>query len=224
MIFGYLGYWILRILLADFASGIATPGGRINVVLANYAAWSFAWLGAIWIVLVRRRGIGLPALGYVTPPQRWAMLGILLGFIALLAAFLIFMLLRPVLGDRPEVDLRQVFGDEFTVVHAVALLLYAGVLVPIAEELVFRALIFRWLRERMDFRPAALVTAGIFGLMHQRIEQMVIAGLLGVVLAWLYERSRSLVPAILMHQTYNSLNLMLTFAVIWFGGPNSAAS
>ena len=95
------------------------------------------------------------------------------------------------------------------------MLLYGGFLVPLSEELLFRGLLFRWLRQRLDFWPAALISAAAFGLAHIRFDQMVVAGLLGLPLAWLYERSRSLAPAILMHQVYNSLVLMLTFAVVW---------
>jgi membrane protease YdiL (CAAX protease family) len=88
--------------------------------------------------------------------------------------------------------------------------------VPVAEELVYRGLIFRWLRDRLDFRTSALISAAAFGLSHRRVEQMVIAGLLGFVLAWFYERSRSLLPSILLHQTYNCLTMILTFAAMWF--------
>src|SRR5262249_810056 len=100
-------------------------------------------------------------------------------------------------------------------IHAAAVLLYGGFLVPLIEELVFRGLLFRWLRQRFDFWPAAFISAATFGAAHIRIDQILIAGLLGLPFAWLYEKSRSLAPAMLMHQTYNSLVLMLTFAVVW---------
>jgi membrane protease YdiL (CAAX protease family) len=207
-----LGFLLLR----ELAAGIATPGARINYLLAYFAAWAFAWLAAIWIVFVRRRGLTLAALGYTAPAPVWAVRGVAAAFAALPAAYMLQALLQPVLGTKSAMNLQQYFGGaDFTVVHAAAVLLYGGFLVPLAEELLFRGLLFRWLRQRLDFWAAAGISAAAFGIAHQRPDQMVIAGLLGLPMAWLYEKSRSLAPAILMHQTYNSLVLMLTFAVVW---------
>ena len=126
-------------------------------------------------------------------------------------------LLRPVFDQQSGVNLQQLFGgSDFTLIHAATILLYGGFLIPLAEEMIFRGLIFRWLRQRFDFWPAAFISAAAFGAAHIRPDQVIIAGLLGLALAWLYEKSRSLAPAILMHQTYNSLVLMMTFAVVWF--------
>lgn len=205
------------LILREVAAGAATAGARMNYMLGFYAAWTFAWLAAIWFVFVRRRGMSFADLGYVVPTPRWAARGCIGGFLALPLAFALYMVLRPVFGTQSSVNLQQYFGGEdFTPIHAVAVLLYGGFLVPIAEELLFRGLLFRWLRQRFDFGAAAFISAAVFGVAHARPDQIVIAGLLGLPMAWLYEKSRSLAPAILMHQTYNSLALMMTFAAVWF--------
>lgn len=202
--------------LSEIAAGITTAGGRINYLLAYFAAWTFAWLAAIWFVFVRGRGLSFADLGYTFVERRWAMMGIGAAFGALPLAYVLLALLRPVLSVETGTRFRALLGgDEFTAIHAAAVLLYGGFLVPLAEELLFRGLIFRWLRQRLDFWPAAFISAATFGAAHIRVDQAIIAGLLGLPLAWLYEKGRSLAPSILMHQTYNSLVLMLTFAVVW---------
>jgi membrane protease YdiL (CAAX protease family) len=202
--------------LRELAAGVTTVGERINYLLGYFAAWCFSWLAAIWFVFVRGRGMSFADLGYTIPPRMWAGRGVMFAFAALPIAYGLLALLRPVLDIKSGATLQQYFGGpDFTLIHAATILLYGGFLVPLAEELLFRGLIFRWLRQRLDFWPAAVISGSAFGLAHVRFDQMVIAGLLGLPLAWLYERSRSLAPAILMHQTYNSLVLMLTFAVVW---------
>lgn len=204
------------LVLREMAAGVTTPGARINYLLGYFAAWTFAWLAAIWVVFVRRRGLTFADLGYTAPSRIWALRGVFAAFGALPAAYLLQAMLQPVLGTQSALNLRQYFGGaDFSVLHAATVLLYGGFLVPLTEELLFRGLLFRWLRQRFAFWPAALLSAAAFGIAHQRPDQMVIAGLLGLPLAWLYEKSRSLAPAILMHQTYNSLVLMLTFALVW---------
>ena len=216
LLLGLALFGVAFAVIRETAAGITTPGARINYLLAYFAAWTFSWLAAIWIVFVRGRGLSFADLGYTMPERMWAARGILFAFAALPIAYVLLALLRPVLDVTSSANLQQYFGgDEFTMVHAVAVLLYGGFLVPLTEELVFRGLLFRWLRQRLAFWPAAFISGAAFGLAHIRVDQMVIAGLLGLPLAWLYERSRSLAPAIVMHQAYNSLVLMLTFAIVW---------
>jgi membrane protease YdiL (CAAX protease family) len=216
ILLGLALFGIAFLVLRELAAGVTTVGTRINYLLAYFAAWCFSWLAAIWFVFVRGRGMSFADLGYTIPPRLWAARGVMFAFGALPIAYALLALLRPLLDIKTGASLQQYFGGpDFTLIHAAAVLLYGGFLVPLAEELLFRGLIFRWLRQRLDFWPAAVISAGAFGLAHIRFDQMVIAGLLGLPLAWLYEKSHSLAPAILMHQTYNSLVLMLTFAVVW---------
>lgn len=205
------------LLLRQLIPGEADSAARINVLIGSFAAWTFAWLAAIWFVFVRGRGMRFADLGYTIADRRWALMGVGTGFGALPVAFVVAALLRPALGSDTMPSLLQYFGSagQFTIFHALTILLYGGFLVPLSEELLFRGLLFRWLRQRLDFWPAAFVSAAVFGVAHGTADKAVVAGLLGLPLAWLYEKSRSLAPAILLHQTYNSLALMLTFAAIW---------
>jgi membrane protease YdiL (CAAX protease family) len=203
---------------------VATAGGgRVNAQIASFAAWTFSWLAAIWFVFVRGRGLSFADLGYTIVDRRWALMGIGAGFGALPLAFVLVAILRPALGSDTAPSVEDFTGGgDFTVFHALTMLLYGGFVVPLTEELFFRGLVFRWLRQRLDFWPAAFVSAAVFGVAHGSADKAVISGLLGLALAWLFERSRSLAPAILLHQTFNSLALMLTFAVIWLpSGPET---
>jgi membrane protease YdiL (CAAX protease family) len=208
---------VLRWIVADGARISDAPGtaARVNYLIAYFAAWAFAWLGAIWLVFVRGRGLTFAALGYVAPERMWAARAVLFAFAVLPLVYVSLVLLRAMLGSKSDARLEQFIASDLTVAHAAVLLLYGGFLAPLAEEFVFRGLLFRWLRQRFAFWPAALISAALFGFAHINIDQIAIAALLGLPLAWLYERSRSLAAAILMHQTYNSLVLMIAFAAVW---------
>src|SRR5258708_35546238 len=55
-------------------------------------------------------------------------------------------------------------------------------------------------------RPRAFVySAALFGLAHMNVYQFAGGFAIGVILAWLYERSRSLWPCIFLHRAYDSL-------------------
>jgi uncharacterized protein len=76
---------------------------------------------------------------------------------------------------------------------------------PVLEEMLFRGVILRSFLAQYSRAQAVLWSAFIFALAHLNVYQFVTAGGLGLVLGWLYDRSRSLWPAILLHATFNSL-------------------
>jgi len=88
----------------------------------------------------------------------------------------------------------------------------ATVWAPIVEELIFRGLLYGTLRTRLGPWPSALVSAVLFALPHG----YAVAGSLsvlasGVLWAWSYERTRSLLPGLLAH---SANNLMSTLWVV----------
>lgn len=87
-----------------------------------------------------------------------------------------------------------------------------GVLVPIAEEMVFRGAILRRLLDLTgnEKRWIAIVTsAALFGLVHGNMLQGLNAFAMGLMLGWMYVRTRSIVPGVVMHFTNNSLSYIM---------------
>lgn len=89
-------------------------------------------------------------------------------------------------------------GDTFAAVLLVC------VLAPLTEEMLFRGLILRGFLARYARWPAIGASAVLFGASHLNIYQFAAALLLGLLLGWLYERSRSLIPCIALHAAYNA--------------------
>ena len=87
-----------------------------------------------------------------------------------------------------------------------------GILVPISEELVFRGLLYRRMRERGSFLQAAFYSAVIFGLLHINMVQMLYGFVLGLMLAYVYEKYGSVKAPILAHITMNLLSVTATRA------------
>lgn len=88
-----------------------------------------------------------------------------------------------------------------------------GIMAPLVEEVVFRGAILRKLLELTGhhWRWAAIViSAAVFGIVHGNFAQFIHAMLLGIVLGWMYTRTRSIVPGILMHWVNNTVAYVLT--------------
>lgn len=84
-----------------------------------------------------------------------------------------------------------------------------GLVIPAAEEMIFRGLMFAPMRERMPFWPAALISAVLFGLYHGNLLQGVYAFLLGLVMAWLYERFQTLAAPMIFHAAANVTSIII---------------
>jgi membrane protease YdiL (CAAX protease family) len=91
------------------------------------------------------------------------------------------------------------------------LVVLIGVIVPIGEEIFFRGLTYGALR-RMLRRPLAVVLSALFfaGVHFQPVEILPIL-ILGVILAWLYEYTGSLVPGMIAHGMNNLAALVIFY-------------
>lgn len=83
-----------------------------------------------------------------------------------------------------------------------------GILAPLAEEVVFRGAILRTLLDMMSKKNhwvAIMISAALFGVVHGNTAQFVNALLMGLLLGWMFFRTKSLVPGILLHWVNNTV-------------------
>ena len=189
-------------------------GARQQIVLIGYLAVNLAAFGAaIAAILLRSSGYTWQDLGIRPAGDRWKRLAIGLGIAATPLAFAIGLMLRRTLNlDPPGAEF--LVPLDFSWVAAATIVLYGGIAVPIFEELFFRGLVYSWLRNRMAAANAIPLSALVFALVHWRVEVMVVAFAMGCLLAWLYEKSRSILPCILLHQSFNIAQLVLVYGAV----------
>lgn len=86
-------------------------------------------------------------------------------------------------------------------------ILSLAVLGPILEELLFRGAVTKELLKRYKPGTAIVLSGLLFGLFHINPAQVVGAILIGFFFAWLYYRTRSLVPGIVLHILNNGMTV-----------------
>ena len=102
-----------------------------------------------------------------------------------------------------------------------ALVLLAAVIAPISEEFFFRGVLFRTVRDRHGFWPAALASAIPFGIVHYvpspAIDALVLQLTMvftGIGLAWIYERRGTIVASMAAHMAFNVVGLVVILGVV----------
>jgi len=90
-----------------------------------------------------------------------------------------------------------------------------GVIVPVAEELVFRGLIQQRIRTYTENSYKAIgITALMFGLFHENIVQSAAAAAAGLLIGFLYEKYKHLAAPVLFHICFNLTGIAMQSAHI----------
>lgn len=79
------------------------------------------------------------------------------------------------------------------------------ILIPICEEIIFRGVIFGYLKKRYNLVVSLIIQSLVFAFMHGNIVQGIYTFILGLVLGIIYIYTNSLYGSMLMHIIYNLL-------------------
>lgn len=101
----------------------------------------------------------------------------------------------------------QMTDDTMTGQPVWLLFLTVGLLAPAAEELIFRGLVFRRMKDFMNPWAAIILSALLFGIYHGNMIQFLYASLMGILLAVIYHRTGTLWTSILAHVVANLWSL-----------------
>lgn len=163
------------------------------------------------VPLSRRYGLSLDDLGIRTvPAARSIGLVVVALFVYGLVVVVWVILVHPRGGADSFAQVRH--GQTVDVVIAV---IAVSLSAPIVEEIFFRGLLYRSLRNRLPILPAALLAGMLFGLVHiasYPLDTLPVKAVFGVIACLLYERTGSLLPGIGLHSFLDAsaINIALT--------------
>src|SRR2546422_2885167 len=86
------------------------------------------------------------------------------------------------------------------------LALLASAIAPVTEELLFRGILYPFIKQQGYPKLALWGTAVLFGVLHLNLMTFVPLTFLGLVLAWLYETTDDLLAPIFAHGLFNLAN------------------
>jgi membrane protease YdiL (CAAX protease family) len=86
---------------------------------------------------------------------------------------------------------------------------FAVVLAPVAEEFIFRGMLYPVVKQLGSPRFAFFGTSAIFALIHLDAGTLVPLFVLALALTWLYEKTDNLLAPITAHALFNAANLTL---------------
>jgi hypothetical protein len=171
-----------------------------------------ALTGGIYVVGLRCKHLRWQDIGLRTLAKRWYPGVILLSLLVIPLGTLATVLVQAIARQpRTDPQLPVLLPHGLTWASAFVLVLLVGIVVPFAEELFFRGLLYKFIRERWGFWAATIISALVFGAAHLDLGIGASAFVLGLGCAFTYERSQSLWSAVILHAVSNTMKLLMIY-------------
>jgi membrane protease YdiL (CAAX protease family) len=210
----FLGMWVQQL------SAVASAGTSIwRVVVASL---SFQGAGLILIArFLREHQIGwTPAFGFSEQRGKAVLLGVLVALIFLpvgwglqqACAFVMTHLPRFQMEPEEQLPIR-VLRVSLSWPGRITLGAAAILLAPVAEEILFRGILYPAVKQAGFPRIALWGAALLFAAVHANLVTFVPLTVLALVLTALYERTNNLLAPIMAHALFNALNFVTLFLI-----------
>lgn len=109
----------------------------------------------------------------------------------------------------PSTDVYNVLFENAGLLGFLFNLILAVIIAPVVEETLFRGVIYGSSRTYFGKWTAAAISAALFSALHLQLYGFFPRFILGLVLAYLYERNRSLFPSMIFHALNNAIAMTL---------------
>jgi membrane protease YdiL (CAAX protease family) len=205
-----VGWWALvgTLSVLAFAANAADPE-PVTDALFRYET---AIVGTVFYLLVL--GITLVIASGFDPRESFALrrptswgtaIGLSVGLLVVL--LVVATALEPIFGAGEEQGLDPTGWDPDRAPQFVANFILTALIAPVVEELVFRGIGF-FLLEQFGQAAAIVVTAIAFSLTHGITEGIPVFFIIGVGLAFMRSRTKSIYPPVLMHAGFNGIGVI----------------
>jgi membrane protease YdiL (CAAX protease family)/uncharacterized RDD family membrane protein YckC len=201
----------LAVVRATRAVGLGRPEPSVGSLILDVVGYGCIAL-LIWLFLGLRRKAGLRDVGLRPLPWRWMAAAVPAVIVAYAAELVVGEIGDALLPASPPTqchDIQSAYGTSLLLG-----LVGVAVVAPLVEEVLFRGVVFGWMRGRVPLPLAVAGSALVFAAAHVLYLQWTLLPpifAIGCVLAVLYHYSRSLWPGIVVHAAINSVATLALF-------------
>jgi len=213
------------VFLAAALTGVYFGSARIFIALSNrellsenisnisfivlYGIQVLLMMGTVWFFALYRRKAGLRDLGlryYSIGKTMWYT------FISLVAIFIISFIyvyvMNAVLGIEAPSSKIEILIRNRSISNTILLVVVAFI-GPVVEEVFFRGFLYSAFKKSWGVLPALFISSVLFSVVHLQVYSFLPLFIIGWLLAYIFEKTRSLFPAIFLHAIYNLILILI---------------
>lgn len=128
----------------------------------------------------------------------------------LMTGAVIITVLTSLIGNSWENSKTEAMQQDTTFFTVVIAFVSAAIISPLYEEIFYRGFLYRWLRTRVGFIGALLLSSSIFTIIHiPTYNVMPVNFFSGIIFALAYERTNSIWPSVMIHGLTNGVMVLL---------------
>ncbi|MFV8520717.1 CPBP family intramembrane glutamic endopeptidase [Bacillus sp. SBS7] len=135
-----------------------------------------------------------------------------IALIALIVVSIAVLMIMEKMGISFENSKTETVQNDKSIYSFCIAVIGAAVISPIYEEILYRGVFYTFFRDRYGIWGGVLISSIIFTVVHiPTYNTLPVNFLSGVVFAWLYERTNSILSAMIAHALFNFIAVLLTF-------------
>ncbi len=170
--------------------------------LTNGLGMTFGFSIGAWFLYKQR--------GLIATAFKWEMSFLKLIPIGFILVFCVSYIVGESMTYMPGYEaIVALYKEVFANIDPIFMFLGVVLIGPICEEIVFRGIILEGLLKNYSTQKAIVFSAAIFGLIHFIPIQVINAFFMGIVLGWIYLKTRSLWVCIALHVLNNGLSVLM---------------
>jgi uncharacterized protein len=166
-------------------------------------------LACVYLIALRPRKLSWSEVG-VKPfnVKDWKI--IIIYSVILFVGAVIIVVLTSFIGNSWENSKTEAMQQNATFFTILIAFISAAIISPLYEEIFYRGFLYRWLRTRIGFTGALLLSSLIFTIIHiPTYNVMPVNFFSGILFALAYERTNSIWPSVLIHGLTNGIMVLL---------------
>jgi len=166
-------------------------------------------IGTVWFFALHRRKARLRDLGlkyYSIGKTIWYSFVSLLAIFAI--SFIYVFVLNSVFGIEAPSSKIEVLVRNRSISNTV-LLAVVALIGPVIEEVFFRGFLYSAFKKSWGVLPALFLSSVLFSIAHLEIYSFIPLFIIGWLLAYIFEKTQSIFPAIFLHASYNLILILV---------------
>ena len=191
-----LGVYILFVILSLFILINLSSNYKNDYI---YLLFQVTTIGSTYFIFAytRRKKYGKPKFNFNPTSLKIILLAVLVNIA------IIFSITIPVVSFIPTPDFNEKILANTSVDPNFVFFLSIVILAPLIEELLFRGYILEGLLAKYSYKKAILISSLLFAIAHLNIWQFPGTFIGGILLGWLYYKTRSLALVMILHASNN---------------------
>lgn len=185
-------------------------GNELHAGTMTGLIMSIIFMGALYFIVLKSNRQSWKTVGVQSfAPKHWK--PIIVWTIVLIVVSVVLVIIMSEFGVGTDNSKTDSLQAQLTLLNFFIGFISAAVISPIYEEIFYRGFLYRFFSSRFGIGAGMLLSASIFTLVHiPTFNTLPVNFVSGLIFAWIYEKTGSVLPCILMHGLFNGIAIILT--------------